>query len=81
MHGGMTVSGATSETVYVELLDKAVPVWRPVAAVAEAEGVYRLSDAKPSDTTEVWAFAPGSRVLCERRLLDGGEQLVATSLA
>ncbi|HEX4186900.1 MAG TPA: hypothetical protein VHY83_03280 [Solirubrobacteraceae bacterium] len=61
--------------IYVELLDEGVDVWRPVPAIPEGADVYRLPDKKPAD--ETWAFPPGSRVRCEARLIDGGEQLVA----
>jgi hypothetical protein len=65
--------------IYVELLNEAVPVWRPVRTTLES-GVYRLPSEKPDD--EIWAFPPGSRVLAEwRRLGEGKQQLVACALA
>ena len=66
----MRVSG---RTIYVEFLDEGVDVWRPV----EAGGVYRLPERSPAG--ETWAFAPGTRVRCERRELSGDEVLVATA--
>ena len=65
----------TTVTVYVELLDEGVDVWRPVEAERENDGVVRLPSVAPEG--ERWAFPPGSRVRCERR--DSG--LVAVSLA
>jgi hypothetical protein len=65
--------------IYVELLNEAVPVWRPVAATREAPGVYRLPVAKPDD--EAWAYSPGSCVRVEWQLLAEGQQLVAVALA
>jgi hypothetical protein len=65
--------------IYVELLDEAIAVWRPVAATPEPDGLYRLSAEQPDD--ETWAFPPGSRVCVERRLLEGGRHLVACGLA
>lgn len=62
-------------TVYIELLDEGVDVWRPVEAQWEADGVARLPSDAPEG--EAWAFRPGSRVRCERR--DIG--LVAVALA
>lgn len=67
------------EVVYVELLNEGVEVWRPVVAKVEGEGVFRLSDDQPEG--EQWAFPPGSRVLCEDRLLSGGRTQVACRLA
>jgi hypothetical protein len=65
--------------IYVELLDEAVDVWRPVVAMPEGPGIYRLTEAQPED--EKWAFPPGSRVRCEPRPLSDGTELVAIALA
>jgi hypothetical protein len=70
---------ATERTIYVQLLDEAVDVWRPVVALAEADDVYRLPDAAPAD--EKWRFSPGARVRCEPREFDGEVVLVATASA
>jgi hypothetical protein len=67
--------GVTTVTVYVELLDEGVDVWRPVEAERESDGVVRLPGNAPDG--ETWAYPPGSRVRCERR--DIG--LVAVALA
>ena len=69
----------SSTTVYVELLGEAVDVWRPVAAVSDGPGVYRLVGEQPAD--EEWAFPPGSRVACELQALEGQECLVALARA
>jgi hypothetical protein len=66
-------------TIYIQLLDEAVDVWRPVTATREDNDHYRLPGEQPDD--EIWAFPPGSRVHCERRTIDGTTELVATSLA
>jgi hypothetical protein len=55
----------STETVYVELLDEGVDVWRPVEAEREDDYVMRLPDHSPEG--EQWAFPPGSRVRCEQR--------------
>jgi hypothetical protein len=60
---------AAEGVVYVELLGEGVEVWRPVDAVSEGGGVYRLPDTAPPD--EAWAVPPGSRVRCETRPLSG----------
>jgi hypothetical protein len=70
---------AAERTIYVQLLDEAVDVWRPVVALAEADEVYRLPDAAPAD--ERWEFSPGARVRCESREFDGELVLVATAPA
>jgi hypothetical protein len=64
-----------SEVIYVELLDEAVSVWRPVEAERVRDGVFLLPDAAPDD--EEWAFKPGSRVRCEAQ--DIGLVAVAAS--
>jgi hypothetical protein len=73
MHGPM----ADEALIYVELLDEAVEVWRPVVATIERAGVYRLPVEQPAD--EKWAFPPGSRVRCEARELEDARQLVAVA--
>jgi hypothetical protein len=69
--------------IYVELLEEGVNVWRPVRAISEGNGVYRLPNEQPEG--ERWAFPPGARVACETQVLvEGGtnaETLVATRLA
>jgi hypothetical protein len=70
---------ATERTIYVQLLDEAVDAWRPVVALAKADDAYRLPDAAPGD--EKWEFAPGARVRCTRRELEGELVLVATAPA
>ncbi len=66
-----------TQTIYVELLDEGVDVWRPVQA-APVAGTLRLPDQAPSD--EVWRFPPGSLVRCEPKLLADGEVLAACEL-
>jgi hypothetical protein len=67
------------QTIYVELLDEGVDVWRPVAAAEEAPGIYRLPSSAPAG--ETWSFEPGSAVRCELRELSGGVALVAVAAA
>ncbi len=67
-----------TQTIYIELLDEGVDVWRPVKAKAETDDIFRLPPTAPED--EVWRFAPGSRVRCEWRDLPDGAALVAAEL-
>jgi hypothetical protein len=67
-----------TQTVYVELLDESVDVWRPVQAELESDHVFRLPHAAPAG--ETWRFPPGSRVRCELRNLSDGQHLVAAEL-
>jgi hypothetical protein len=67
-----------TQTIYVELLDEDVDVWRPVEATIEADDTFRLPDQAPSD--EAWRFPPGSVVRCQRKLLSDGETLVTSEL-
>ena len=55
---------AATEQIYVELLDDGVQVWAPVDAEKLDDGVYQLPKVSPSD--QIWTFAPGSLVRCER---------------
>jgi hypothetical protein len=68
----------TGQTIYVELIDEGVDVWRPVEATPEADDTFRLPDEAPDG--EAWQFPPGSIVRCELRQLAGGETLVAVEL-
>jgi hypothetical protein len=70
-----------ARTIYVELLDEGVTVYRPVEGTPESEGSFRLPDTAPTD--EHWRFEPGTRVICERQEIerDGEVQLVASRLA
>jgi hypothetical protein len=52
-------------TIFVQLLDEGVDVWRPVDAEEEADGAFRLPADAP--TGEVWEFEPRSLVACEDR--------------
>ena len=65
----------STTTVYVELLDEGVPVWRPVEAEHLGNDRYRLTGVRPED--EIWPFAVGDVVKCEMRRLSGGSALVA----
>jgi hypothetical protein len=67
-----------TQTIYVELLDEGVDVWRPVEATVEANATFRLPDQASGD--EAWRFPPGSLVRCQRTLLSDGERLVASEL-
>ena len=67
-----------TQTIYVELLDEGVDVWRPVEARVEADGAFRLPDQAPMD--EALRLPPGSVVQCRRKLLSDGEALVASEL-
>jgi len=68
------------QTVYVELLDEGVEVWRPVEADVESENVFRLPRTGPTND-ERWRLQPGSRVRCEWRELPDGCVFAATEIA
>ncbi len=70
-----------SDEIYIELLDEGSPVWRPTQGVELGPNEYLVLPTKnynPDD--EIWAFPPGSRVVCEKKLLSRGEALVAKRL-
>ena len=62
-------------TIYVQLRDEGVDVWRPAHPEHLSGDHYRLLGAVPED--EQWAFLPGTVVRCERRALSGGFESVA----
>jgi hypothetical protein len=65
-----------TETVYVQLLDEGVDVWRPVEAEPLGGDRYRLLATPDYDPEfERWAFLPGSIVRCKpRRLTEGTDR-------
>lgn len=67
-------------TIYMPLLDEGTDVWRPVDAAPVEGQIYRVEGKIPLD--EVWAFPPGSIVVCEQRELASGESgMTAIALA
>jgi len=62
-----------TETIYMELLDEGVDVWRPVEAERRQDGLYRIVSGPP-DETEAWRFPPGSVVRCEEKTFSGGRK-------
>ena len=70
----------TSSTVFVALLGEGVPCWRPAAAIAISESIYRIEDSVPEG--ESWEFQSGQLVKCELRSFpDGSSGLVAVESA
>jgi hypothetical protein len=65
--------------VYVRLLNEGTDVWRPVAATAQGDGTYLLSERTMSED-EQWEFPPGSRVTVEEMVFEGKPELVAVRL-
>jgi hypothetical protein len=61
------------ETIYIELLDEGVEVWRPVRAERRQDGLFRIL-SRPSDETEAWKFPQGSVVRCEEKTFSGGNR-------
>lgn len=56
-------------TIYVQLLDEDVPVWRPVAAEPVEGDLYRIIGHPPDG--EHWPFVAGEVVRCVWRSLSG----------
>ena len=74
----LLVDTVAEQTIYVELFDESVDVWRPVDAEVEARHVFRLPTTAPEG--EAWRFPPGSRVRCEWCRLTEEPTLVAVQL-
>lgn len=73
-------ASSTDTLVHVRLLNESVDVWRPVAAEALSEHVFRLA-GEPVPNDEVWAFEPGDEVVVEQRERDGALVRVAVARA
>ena len=64
-------------TIFVRLLDGGIEGWRPVEAVEEQPGCYRIVEVNPDPTVERWEFASGDLVRCEQQIFRGTPSLVA----
>jgi len=60
-----------STRIYVTLVNEGTDCWRPVDTSLQNDGSFLISGPVPE--SEEWAFAPGSRVLCEQRKFAEGE--------
>jgi hypothetical protein len=66
--------------VYVQLLHEGTVVFRPTQAVPVGPGLLRLLETPGYDPEdEDWEFKPGATVRVERRMLSGGDALVAVA--
>jgi hypothetical protein len=50
-------------TIYVQLLDEGIEVYRPVKAVKIDKNIYKIIEHNPDD--EIWKFNYGENVFCE----------------
>ena len=75
----MTSETVRRPTIYIPLLNEGTPVWRPTEGEFLRELTYRVLPAKDYNPREEhWEFPPGSIVICERRVLHPGcEVLIA----
>jgi hypothetical protein len=62
-------------TIYIKLRNERTDVWRPVEAEQVARNLHRILSRPIED--EEWPVAHNQIVECERRMLSGGECLVA----
>ena len=66
------------ETIYVNLLNEGVNVWRPVRAKKLKKNIYQiLNDNEYDEEDEKWEFWPGAKVLCEKRKVHDGIIIIA----
>ncbi len=66
----------SNTTILVRLLGEGVDCWRPVDAIGEGPGCYRIIGPGPDIDDEYWEFEVGEVVQCNSR----GGQLVAVRL-
>ena len=62
---------ASSQEIYVALLNEGVEVWRPVQARALGGGEFEILGIVPAG--ESWEFLPGTRVRCKEHHFADGE--------
>ena len=58
-------------TIYMRLLNESVDAWRPVDATPLSLDTFRVEGEIPDG--EVWEFAPGTIVRCERKTFSRGK--------
>lgn len=64
--------------IYVYLLDEPVDAWRPVQAVEQTDGLYRIVSINPHPDDEHWEFTTGDIVRVRKtRFSDERTELVA----
>src|SRR4051794_9400952 len=68
--------GMREVTLYVELVNEGVDVWRPVDAVQVEPKRYRLPDTAPDG--EEWVTPPGTVVVAVTRTMADGPALAAS---
>lgn len=67
-----------TETIYVQLLDEGIEVFRPVLAVVLSENTYKILGFEDYDPeTETWQFLPGTIVRAGFMDSDKGGQFLA----
>jgi hypothetical protein len=64
-------------TIYVQLLNEGVKVFRPVSAVLIAEDLYKIENEGYVCEVEEWEFVPGTIVKVALRELSEGAVLIA----
>lgn len=64
--------------IYIQLLEEGTKVYRPVPAIEVGESIYEIKGSSVYDPEdEIWEFIPGTRVIVERKELNGDLVLVA----
>jgi hypothetical protein len=64
-------------TLYIALLDEDVEVWKPMQGSRISGSKYLIIGDETDPDFESLQFKPGDTVICEERLLSGGQALVA----
>ena len=71
-----------TNSIYVELIDEGVRVWRPVPAQHISGNIFKILDDESYDpSVETWKFPPGSLVMCAVQHSKEGEFMAAVELA
>ena len=72
---------ATTETIFIPLIDEGTDVARPTQGEPLGGGVFRVLATEGYDSEdEIWQFPPGSIVLCGTKLTSLGTVLMAEKL-
>lgn len=68
-----------TQTIFIELLDEGVAVWRPVQAIHLEKNAYKVIDQAYDRKTESWQCGSGDRVICD--LVDSSDHQILAAIA
>jgi len=66
-----------NKNIYIQLLGEGTKVYRPVQAILLEKNIYKILNHNYDPEDEEWEFVPDTKVLVEKKELEGKLVLVA----